>query len=209
MSFNDPPSQLERFDNYEAELRLLLADTTQQLDLIQSQTGDARKTTLTRTTSTLSEATDLLGSMRLEISSLPTSLREKAKKRLRDGESDVDASKRKLASLSSDRSKLFGGRYRDTSLDGGDGGPQDEQLAQRQQLLSGTERLTRSSARLTEAQRIANETEGIGAGVLRDLAGQREQIVHSRDVLLESEGYTDRSIKTLRGMARRWGLPFS
>lgn len=203
MSFAD--SQTERFDGYEAELRLILADLTQQLDLLPSAAGEARKATLSRSQTSLTEATDLLGSMRLEISSLPTNQRDKCKKRLRNAETDVDATKRKIASLSSDRSKLFGNRYRDEEE--GIGG--DEQLAQRQQLLSGTERLTRSSGRLTEAQRIANETEGIGAGVLRDLANQREQIVHTRETILESEGYTDRSIKTLRGMARRWGIPFT
>jgi len=41
---------------------------------------------------------------------------------------------------------------------------------------------------------------------LRDLAGQREQIVNTRETLLESEGYTDRSVKTLRGMARRYAF---
>jgi hypothetical protein len=33
---------------------------------------------------------------------------------------------------------------------------------------------------------------------------QRETIEHTRTGLLESEGYVDRSVKTLRGMARRY-----
>ena len=48
------------------------------------------------------------------------------------------------------------------------------------------------------------ETEQIGANTLADLNRQREQIQNTREHLLESEGYTDRSIKTLRGMARRY-----
>lgn len=48
------------------------------------------------------------------------------------------------------------------------------------------------------------ETEQIGANTLADLNRQREQIQNTRENLLESEGYTDRSIKTLRGMARRY-----
>jgi vesicle transport through interaction with t-SNAREs 1 len=47
------------------------------------------------------------------------------------------------------------------------------------------------------------ETEDIGRNTLADLSQQRETIMHTRNTLLESEGYTDRSIKTLRGMARR------
>jgi len=40
-------------------------------------------------------------------------------------------------------------------------------------------------------------------GTLADLHVQREQIQNTRANLLESEGYVDRSVKTLRGMARR------
>ncbi len=77
------------------------------------------------------------------------------------------------------------------------------QLEQRQQLLTGTDRLDRSSQRLKASQALANETEAIGASTLADLHRQRETIQHTNDILLESEGYVDRSVKTLRGMARR------
>jgi len=132
-------------------------------------------------------------------STVPSSSRDKVSKRLRNVESDVDAAKRRLTSLSSDRSALLGSRYKDDPSSN-----TDDQLEQRQQLLSGTERLGRSSQRLRDSQRIANETEAIGAGTLADLARQRETITNAREVLLDSEGYTDRSIKTLRGMARRY-----
>lgn len=135
--------------------------------------------------------------MRMEKASIPQVQRGEINKRLRNYESDADAYSRKLQSVSSDKAALFGGRYRDEPEGG------DQQLEQRQQLLSGTERLGRSSNRLRDAQRVANDTEDIGAGVLRDLATQRSQIENTRSTLLESEGYTDRSIKTLRGMARR------
>lgn len=143
--------------------------------------------------------------MKMEKASVPSSLKTQIASRLRNHETDIDALKRSLASLSSDRSALFGSRYRDdpSAGGGGSGGADDEQFEQRQQLLSGTERLARSSGRLRESQRMANETEAIGAGTLNDLAQQRTQIENTRERLLESEGYTDRSIKTLRGMARR------
>lgn len=138
--------------------------------------------------------------MRLEKSSIPAANRQKVNTTLRNHETDIDSITRRITSLSSSRAALFGSRYTD---DPSGTGPNDEQLEQRQQLLSGTERLGRSSGRLRESQRIANETEQIGAGTLRDLAEQRQTIEHSRNTLLESEGYTDRSIKTLKGMARR------
>ena len=138
-----------------------------------------------------------IGQMRLEKSNIPANLKSKFNARFRNLEHDLDQAKRKVESYASDRSKLFGDRYTDNP-------DTDAQLEQRQQLLSGTDRLQRSSGRLTAAQRMALETEEIGASTLGDLSRQREQIVNTRTRLLESEGYTDRSIKTLKGMARRY-----
>ena len=137
--------------------------------------------------------------MRIEKQNIPTSTRSRANQRFRNAEHDLDAQRRKLKTLSDDRKALFGDRYTDEE----GGGPADAQLEQRQQLLSGTERLDRSSQRLRESQRIAHETEDIGRGTLADLNVQREQIVNTRARLLESEGYVDRSMKTLKTMGRR------
>ena len=191
-------SSSDLFSSYEAELSLLRADLSQKLDTIPSLTGEPRKAALAQATRSLEEATDLLDSMRLEKQNIPSAAKVKVNQRFRNHESDIDGAKRKLAGLRDDRSALFGRRYRD------DDGTGDEQVEQRQQLLSGTDRLERSSGRLRESQRVALETEDIGRNTLADLSRQRETIEHTRGTLLESEGYTDRSNKTLKGMARRW-----
>jgi len=139
-----------------------------------------------------------LDQMNLEKSNIPSSIRSKVNSRYRNHASDIDALSRKLKSLSDDRKALFGDRYTDDPSN-----PHDVQLEQRQQLLSGTERLGRSSERLRESQRIALETESIGAGTLADLHQQRNVIENTHRNLQQSEGYVDRSVKTLRGMARR------
>ena len=138
--------------------------------------------------------------MRIEKQNIPSATRSKINQRFRNFESDIDGQKRKLKTMSDDRKALFGNRYTDNP-------DSDQQLEQRQQLLSGTERLDRSSQRLRDSQRIANETEGIGRDTLADLQLQRETIQHTRMNMLESEGYVDRSVKTLRGMARRYNTP--
>jgi vesicle transport through interaction with t-SNAREs 1 len=33
---------------------------------------------------------------------------------------------------------------------------------------------------------------------------QREQILNTRDTLMEADGYVDKSLRTLKGMARRY-----
>jgi vesicle transport through interaction with t-SNAREs protein 1 len=60
----------------------------------------------------------------------------------------------------------------------------------RARLLQGTETLQDGSRRLDNAHRIALETEDVGADILRNLRGQREQIEHTRDTV--SAAITDR-----------------
>ena len=120
--------------------------------------------------------------MRLEKANIPSSTRSKINQRFRNYESDIDTAKLRLQSLSYDRKNQFDNRYSDNPTT-------DEQLEQRQQLLSGTDRLDRSSQRLRESQRIAHETENIGRDTLADLQVQRETIQHTRMTMLESEGY--------------------
>ncbi|KAJ5585543.1 Vesicle transport v-SNARE N-terminal [Penicillium hispanicum] len=191
----DTDAGSEMFASYENELKLVQADLNQKLDQISEASGEQRKAAIRQAEQVLDEATELLDQMRMEKQNIPSAARSKVNMRFRNYSTDVDEVKRKLKSLSDDRKALFGDRYTDE--------PQDEHLEQRQQLLSGTDRLERSSARLQQSQRMALETEDVGRGVLADLEIQRGQIQNTRDNLQQSEGYVDTSIKTLRGMARR------
>ncbi|KAJ5101654.1 Vesicle transport v-SNARE N-terminal [Penicillium alfredii] len=185
----------ELFGSYENELKLLQADLNQKLDQISEASGEQRKSAIRLAEQVLDEATELLDQMRMEKQNIPSAARSKVNMRFRNYSTDLDEVKRKLKSLSDDRKALFGDRYTDE--------PQDEHLEQRQQLLSGTDRLERSSARLQQSQRIALETEDTARNTLSDLVIQRNTIENSRNNLQQSEGYVDTSIKTLRGMARR------
>jgi vesicle transport through interaction with t-SNAREs 1 len=49
------------------------------------------------------------------------------------------------------------------------------------------------------------ETENIGADILRDLKGQREQLENTKAQLNEADGYMNKSIKTLKDMGK-WYL---
>ncbi|TIA09349.1 vesicle transport V-snare protein [Aureobasidium pullulans] len=192
----DTDAGSELFSNYEAELKLVQADLNQKIDQLAELSGEQRKAAISRANHTLDEATELLDSMRLEKENLPSNQKAKTNQRFRNYATDIDMAKTKLKGLSSDKSALFNRRYTDNPTG-------DDQLEQRQQLLSGTDRLDRSSGRLRESQRIALETEDIGRNTLADLARQRDVIDHTRTTLLEGEGYTDRSNKTLKQMARR------
>lgn len=191
----DTDAGSEMFSSYETELKLVQADLNQKLDQIAEASGEQRKTAISQAGHAVEEAQELLAQMQMEKQNIPSAARSKVNVRFRNYSTDIDEAKRKLKSLSDDRKALLGDRYTDD--------PQDTQLEQRQQLLSGTERLERSSGRLQNSQRIALETEEIARGTLSDLNQQRETIEHTRAGLHRSEGYVDTSIKTLRGMARR------
>ncbi|KAB5585362.1 t-SNARE [Coniochaeta sp. 2T2.1] len=193
----DTEAGTELFSSYEAEFKLVQADLTQKLDQIPELSGEPRKAALSQAERALEEANELLDQMRLEKQNIPSASRPKVNQRLRNWDTDVDGYRRKLRSLADDRSALFGDRYSDNPS------TSDATLEQRQQLLSGTDRLDRSTQRLKASQALALETEAIGASTLADLHVQGQTIQHTQGLLLESEGYVDRSVKTLRGMARR------
>ncbi|KAI5845161.1 t-SNARE [Morchella snyderi] len=195
----DPGSEL--FASYEADFKLTQADISQKLDQIPDLQGEPRKAAIRAAERAVDEADEIIGQMTLELSNIPSTLRNKIKPRLRNYTHDLDVSRSTLLKLlqNSDRATLFNGR----GGSGSGGGSGDAVVDQRQQLLSGTDRLERSSQRLRDSQRLANETEGIGASILGDLYAQRSQIENTHNTLNDSERYLDRSIKTLRGMARR------
>ncbi|KAG4220043.1 hypothetical protein PC116_g31478, partial [Phytophthora cactorum] len=158
----DTDAGSELFSSYEAEFKLVQADLTQKLDQIPELNGEPRKAAIAAAERALEEADELLGQMRLEKQNIPSSSRPKINQRFRNLETDVDGYRRKLRTLSDDRAALFGSRYTDNPT------PSDLQLEQRQQLLSGTDRLDRSSQRLRASQALAHDTEQIGAGTLAD-----------------------------------------
>ena len=81
--------------------------------------------------------------------------------------------------------------------------------AQRSRLLSTTDKLSDSSRRLEDSHRLALETEDLGAGILGNLRGQREQIENTRNRLVDADRGIDRASGTLGRMIRRFVyLPF-
>lgn len=184
----------ELFTSYESDFQLLYTNLQQRLQDLLTLSGEERRAAIRNAERSIDEADELLGQMSLEISNIPTPSRQKPRSRLRNYTADLDSCRSTIlkAAQSADRDALFGDR-----------GSGDAVTDQRQQLLSGTERLERSSQRLRDSERIARETEGVGGSILEDLRGQRERIAQTHDTLNDSERYLDRSVKTLRGMARR------
>ncbi|KAK9458936.1 t-SNARE [Lipomyces oligophaga] len=198
----------ELFSSYEADFNIAFAEAAQKIEQLPELATEPRKASARAAQRALDEADEIVGQMSIELQNISSGSRAKVNARLRGYRSDLDRAKRELkrASEQADRNELFSGRGRI-----GQNGPSMDDISQdqRQQLLSGTDRLEVSSQRLRDSQRLANETEAIGANILTDLRGQREQIVNSRNVLMEADTHVDKSMRTLRGMARRYTVLFS
>ena len=187
----------ELFRNYETEFQLAYGEISQNLDDFSSFPPAEQRRTASSVQRAIEEAYEIIDQMTVEIQSIPSGQRSKYNSKVRTYRSDIDKAKRRIKQLAEDidRNALLGGASGNNQADVG--------ADQRQQLLAGQDSLERTSERLRESQRVANETETVGASILNDLRGQREQIVNSRNTLGEADTYVDKSLRTLRSMARR------
>jgi len=183
---------------HESDFAYVLNEINEKLETL--RTGSVTPADVDRVTTSFDdgfdEALSILERMSSEVQSLPTAQRSQYNTKIRAHRNEIEKAKREMRKLADNqgRQQLFGDRSEPYA---------DEGSSQRQQLLSSQQRLERSSDRLRDAQRVGNETEAIGAGILTDLRGQREQIENSRNTLTEADSYVDKSLRTLRSMARR------
>jgi len=199
------------FDSYERDFNDITSSIKKKLDsnaadaAEQGQAGqggvEGKKAALRRVEMELDEGDEMISQMEVEIQGMPQSIRSKYVARLKAGKAELAKLKKQAKDLSTQtmRAQLL-----PASLSSG-GAPSDDPYGtdQRTRLLSGTERLADGQQRLEESRRVALETEDVGADILRNLRGQREQIEHTRDTLQTADGSIDKAAGTLRTMIRR------
>ncbi|KAJ1021840.1 hypothetical protein NDA16_003603 [Ustilago loliicola] len=193
----------ELFDSYASDLQQLKDGIRQKIDQAKSQNGEAKKSTLRRAEMELEEAEEVISQMDIEVQGFPQSVRSRYSVQIRGFKQEVQAlTKEVRAGLSSSSGGASGGYNAAYADDDGDL-EADAATANRQRLLQGTASLEDGTRRLEESNRLALETEDLGADILRDLRSQREQIENSRDTLRQADQSIDRSSKTLSKMIRR------
>jgi len=195
-------SNSELFESYENDFGQVSASIGDKINnIIPSQAGEKRKATIRAAEREIEEAEEIISQMEMELLNLQQSTRSRFQAKTRGHKSDLEKLKRDLKRASS---RVSGPTDREELLAGTNGTDLDSaSMDQRVRLLTGTERLADSSRRLQDSHRIALETETIGANVLEDIRRQREQILHSRNTLMEADSYIDKAQRTLKGMARR------
>ncbi|KAJ1881891.1 Vesicle transport V-snare protein [Coemansia sp. RSA 1722] len=199
------------FDSYESEYTALIHSVRQRLESQLPMLGGQERHALLQTADReLVEAYELAEQLEVELLSLPGPQRTRAGPRIRQYKTEVNKLQQEAKRISqgmgnheANRRALLGDASGGNTMMGSDGGLAGLEGDQRTRLLSGSERLAAGTQRLEQSHRIAIETESVGASILQDLRSQREQIVNTRNTLMEADSHIDRSQRTLRTMTRR------
>lgn len=192
------------FESYSSDFEQLLSSIRGHLTkTLPSQSGEARKSTLRRCEMELDEAEEILSQMDVEVQGFPQSVRSKYGVTMRGFRGELQKVAGEVRKASGGAGDYDAANPFSDERGGGDVEANNDTHAQRQRLLQGSATLEDGTRRLEESNRIALETEDLGADILRDLRGQREQIEHSRDTLRTADSSLDRSSKTLTKMIRR------
>lgn len=190
----------EQFESYEVEFDNITRSIKRKINSqLPNFIGEQRKATIRQATKEIERAEDLLQEMEMESRSAPPMYRNKMNSRLRGYQSDVDGFKRDLQAASAGGG---GGSQAREQLMGGDS-YESQRYDQRSRLLDNDSVLERTSGRISNAQRIGEESEAIGAGVLTELDSQRQTIMRTGGRVSNIDANLSKSRRLLNAMTRR------
>ncbi|XP_063715665.1 vesicle transport through interaction with t-SNAREs homolog 1A-like [Symsagittifera roscoffensis] len=182
------------FESYEQQVASASAEITYSISKITALTESERQQSMDNIQRLLEDLKDTLEQMELESRDHSTAERNKYMTRLRSYrteakrlEEEFHAVKYPRRSLQQDRMELLG-------IDGDD---------QKQNLLKNSERIERGTRRLEAGNKVAIETEELGAEILRDLHEQGETIEKSRQRLRSMNADLGKSSRVLSAMLMR------
>jgi vesicle transport through interaction with t-SNAREs protein 1 len=160
-----------------------------------------KKNAITETERLITDAQQMLQNMEKSISNSSKEKAEKLQSRCRQHRQDLARLEKELGHVS-----LINSSYNTINTYQDYDDIQVKQLDQRTHLLEGYDRIQESSDRLSNAHRIAVETEDIGVNVLGELHTQKQTLLRARDNLGNIDDNMTRSRKILSSMARRIAL---
>ncbi|XP_068244960.1 vesicle transport through interaction with t-SNAREs homolog 1A isoform X2 [Palaemon carinicauda] len=184
---------------FEQQFGTVTAEITSKTCLLTSKEGADKRTLIEDVEKLKEEAKELLERMDLEVRDMQPQKREKYTSRIKCYHVELQ---RLEAEYNRSKSRITDENIRAELMEGGLAGLSAGE-EQRQSLLDNTVTLERTSARLTHGQKVALETEEIGAQILNDLNSQRQTITRARERLRETDTDLDQSSRILNTMLRR------
>ncbi|GAW07684.1 vesicle transport v-snare protein vti1 [Lentinula edodes] len=190
------------FDSYEQDFKQFIETIREKLEGDENQDGEQRKASLRRVEMELDEADEMVSQMDIEIQGIPQSIRPQYQNRLKSAKADLSRFKKTFKDLSAQlaRSSLLASS---TPRPGYSSDDPYGSSSDRSRLLAGTALLEDGTKRLQDSQRLALETEDLGADILSNLRVQREQIENSRSTLEMANNSIARASNKLTSMIRR------
>lgn len=190
----------EQFEGYETEFDNIARSIKRKINTqLPNFTGEQRKATIRQAMKEVERAEDLLQEMEMEARSAPPAYRNKMNSRIHGYTSDVDGFRRDLTAAG--QSAGAGQNSRDQLL--GSDSYEGARYDQRSRLLDNDAVLGRTSDRISNAQRIGEESEAIGAGVLTELDSQRQTIIRTGGKVTNIDANLSKSRRILNAMTRR------
>lgn len=191
----------ELFENYETEFSNILTKVSTKINSqIPNFSGEQRKAAVRTASKDIERAEDLLREMEIETRSAPPTYRTKMSTRLRGYQTELQKMKRDLMTAETGggaaaKTELLGGPVVDTY--------ESRQANQRTRLLNDNDALNRTSDRISNAQRIGEESEQIGTAILSELGDQRQTIIRTGAKVSSTDANLGKSKRILNSMARR------
>jgi len=204
------PGSSENFENFEYEFEDVTKSISRKLNSqLPNYTGEQRKACIRQVTKEIERADDLIREMEMESREAPAQYRTRMNSKIKGYQADLEKFNRDLktaASSSGGGGGGGGGRQNNatdrTELLGGDSW-ESQTYDQRSRLMDSEDTLATTSGRITNAQRIGEESEQIGAGVLNELGRQRETIVRTAHKVQGTDANLGKSKRILNAMSRR------
>lgn len=187
------------FDGYERDYCELSTATQRKLSVLASLSPAEKQPKAQEIEADLSEAEALVRRMDLEARSLPVGVKTPLLAKLKEYKSDLAKLKRELRAAGAMEEESM----RDELLSRAELGGSSSSGAQREQLLSATDRVRATGDRIKQGKQVLLETEELGVSILQDLHKQRETIIHARENLHEADDNVGRARRVLTTMSRR------
>lgn len=186
------------FKSYEADYCNRSTDASRKISSLEGLNGDARRRKVQEIESDLRSAEDVIKRMDLEARSLPAEQSKPLQLNVKNYKADLAALKEQVKKAASAlpagdaaRAELgLGGDYLSSSA------------GQRDRMLTATQRMEKTNDTLKYGQEQLMQTEELGASILRDLHGQRQTIISSKQTLEGADDNITKARKILSNMSK-------
>lgn len=191
----------EKYETLQDEVDSLLQRIQEAIGKTEAAAGDEKKKLAQSCSSMFGEVTSNLDTMDTEARAAPLQFRASMVAQVRRYRAEVSSLQTSLNRARVERMTSSLGassEARQSNSAGTGGGAVTDQY--RQQVLAGTEILSRTGESLSRAQQVAIETDEVGNVIITDLGTQRETLERTRARLGEAGEDLSRSRRVLRRM---------